>query len=224
MENPGCITFRDEFLFPSAVTHAERQTRGMVIAHEMAHMWFGDLVTMAWWNDVWLSESFATYMGFQVLSEATAFTGAWTDFALARKPRGYDSDQRASTHPVAPGPQEVPDTDAARSAYDDISYAKGASALRQLVAWTGWPAFITGINEYLARHRFASATLDDLLDCLARASGADLRDWAARWLRTPGVDTLASPARRPARRYRTRHARREQAAPGVARGVRPGAR
>ena len=190
VENPGCITFRDEFLFPSAASYAERQTRGMVIAHEMAHMWFGDLVTMAWWNDVWLSESFATYMGFQVLSEATAFTGAWTDFALARKPRGYDADQRASTHPVAPGPQEVPDTDAARSAYDDISYAKGASALRQLVAWTGWPAFITGINEYLARHRFASATLDDLLDCLARASGADLREWAARWLRTAGVDTI----------------------------------
>jgi aminopeptidase N len=190
VENPGCITFRDEFLFPSAVSYAERQTRGMVIAHEMAHMWFGDLVTMAWWNDVWLSESFATYMGFQVLSEATAFTGAWTDFALARKPRGYDADQRASTHPVAPGPQEVPDTDAARSAYDDISYAKGASALRQLVAWTGWRAFITGINDYLARHRFASATLDDLLDCLARASGADLREWAARWLRTAGVDTI----------------------------------
>ena len=191
VENPGCITFRDEFLFPYAVTQAERQTRAMVIAHEMAHMWFGDLVTMAWWDDVWLSESFATYMGFQVLSEATAFTGAWTDFALSRKPRGYDADQRASTHPVAPGPQEVPDTDAARSAYDEISYAKGASVLRQLVAWTGWPAFITGINDYLARYRFASATLDDLLDCLARSSGADLREWAARWLRTPGVDRLA---------------------------------
>jgi aminopeptidase N len=162
----------------------------MVIAHEMAHMWFGDLVTMAWWDDVWLSESFATYMGFQVLSEATDFTGAWTDFALSRKPRGYDADQRPSTHPVAPGPREVPDTDAARSAYDDISYAKGASVLRQLVAWTGWPAFIAGINDYLARYRFASATLDDLLDCLARSSGADLREWAARWLRTPGVDTL----------------------------------
>ena len=191
VENPGCITFRDEFLFPSAVTQAERRTRGMVIAHEMAHMWFGDLVTMAWWDDVWLSESFATYMGFQVLSEATDFTGAWTDFALSRKPRGYDADQRPSTHPVAPGPREVPDTDAARSAYDDISYAKGASVLRQLVAWTGWPAFIAGINDYLARYRFASATLDDLLDCLARSSGADLREWAARWLRTPGVDTLA---------------------------------
>lgn len=194
VENPGCITFRDEFLFPSAVTQAERQTRAMVIAHEMAHMWFGDLVTMAWWDDVWLSESFATYLGFQVLSEATAFTGAWTDFALSSKPRGYDADQRASAHPVAPGPQEVPDTDAARSAYDDISYAKGASVLRQLVAWTGWPAFITGINDYLARYRFASATLGDLLDCLARSSGADLREWAARWLRTPGVDTLTVPS------------------------------
>jgi aminopeptidase N len=197
VENPGCVTFRDEFLFPSAVTRAERQTRGMVIAHEMAHMWFGDLVTMAWWNDVWLSESFATYMGFQMLSEATAFTGTWADFAMARKPRGYDADQRASTHPVAPGPYEVPDTDAALSAYDDISYAKGASALRQLVAWIGWPAFINGINDYLARHRFSSATLDDLLDSLGRASGAGLHDWAARWLRTPGVDTLA--VRRPGR-------------------------
>ena len=194
VENPGCIAFRDEFLFPPNVTDAERQLRGMVIAHEMAHMWFGDLVTMAWWNDVWLSESFATYMGFQVLSEATAFTGAWTDFALSRKPRGYDADQRPSTHPVAPGPREVSDTDAARSAYDDISYAKGAAALRQLVAWTGWPAFIAGINDYLGRYRFASATLDDLLDCLARSSGADLRDWAARWLRAPGVDTLAVPS------------------------------
>jgi aminopeptidase N len=190
IENPGCITFRDEFLFASLVTPAERQLRAMVIAHEMAHMWFGDLVTMAWWNDVWLSESFATYMGFQVLAEATDYTGTWADFALSQKPRGYDADQRVSAHPVAPGPQEVPDTDAARSSYDDISYAKGASALRQLVAWTGWPAFIAGINDYFARHRFASATLQDLLACLGRASGADLDAWAARWLRTAGVDTL----------------------------------
>jgi aminopeptidase N len=195
VENPGCVTFRDEFLFPSAVTRAERQIRGVVIAHEMAHMWFGDLVTMRWWNDVWLSESFAEYMGFQVLSEATAFTGAWTDFALARKTRGYDADQRASAHPVAPQPREVADTDAARSAYDDISYAKGASALRQLVAWLGWPAFLAGLNDYFARYRFASAALDDLLDCLGAASGADVRGWATRWLGTTGPDTLA--VRRP---------------------------
>ena len=190
MENPGCVTFRDDFLFPSAVTRAERQTRGMVIAHEMAHMWFGDLVTMRWWNDVWLSESFAEYMGLVVLAEATEFTGTWTDFALARKTRGYDADQRPSAHPVAPDPRDVPDTDAARSGYDDISYAKGASALRQLVAWLGRPAFLAGINEYIARYRFGSATLADLLDCLSCASGADVRDWAGHWLRGSGVDTL----------------------------------
>ncbi len=191
VENPGCVTFRDEFLFPAAVTRAERQTRGMVIAHEMAHMWFGDLVTMRWWNDVWLSESFATYLGFQVLTEATAFTRTWTDFALTHKTRGYDADQRFSTHPVAPEVHEVPDTDAARSSYDDISYAKGAAALRQLVAWMGRPAFLAGVNDYFRRYRFGSATLDDLLECLNRACGADVREWAGRWLRTSGVDTLS---------------------------------
>jgi aminopeptidase N len=190
MENPGCVTFRDEFVFQSAVTRAERQTRGMVIAHEMAHMWFGDLVTMSWWDDLWLSESFAEYMGFQVLSEATSFTGTWADFALGRKPRGYDADQRLSTHPVAPDRDEVPDMDAALSNYDDISYAKGASALRQLVAWIGRRAFRTGINAYLTQHRFGNATLSDLLDCLTRASGLDVHEWARHWLRSTGVDTL----------------------------------
>ena len=190
MENPGCVTFRDDFLSPSAVTRAERQIRGVVIAHEMAHMWFGDLVTMRWWNDVWLSESFAEYMGFQVLADATAFTGTWTAFSLVRKTRGYDADQRASAHPVAPEPPEVPDADAARAGYDDISYAKGASALRQLVAWLGWPAFLAGINDYFARYRFGCATLADLLDCLGRASGADVAGWAGSWLRSAGVDTL----------------------------------
>jgi aminopeptidase N len=190
MENPGCVTFRDDFLSPSAVTRAERQIRGIVIAHEMAHMWFGDLVTMRWWNDVWLSESFAEYMGFRVLADATAFTGAWTVFSLVRKTRGYDADQRASAHPVAPEPPEVPDADAARASYDDISYAKGASALRQLVAWLGWPAFLAGINDYFARYRFGCATLADLLDCLSRASGTDVGQWAGSWLRSAGVDTL----------------------------------
>jgi aminopeptidase N len=189
-ENPGCVTFRDEFLFPSMVTRGERQIRAVVIAHEMAHMWFGDLVTMRWWNDVWLSESFAEFMGFQVVCEATEFTAAWSDFALVRKTRGYDADQRGSAHPVAPGPQDVPDTDAARSAYDDISYAKGASVLRQLVAQLGWPAFLAGINDYIGRYRFASAALPDLLDCLSQASGTDVSDWAASWLGTSGADTL----------------------------------
>ena len=196
MENPGCVTFRDGFLFPSAVTQAERQVRGVVIAHEMAHMWFGDLVTMRWWNDVWLSESFAEYLGFGVLAEATAFSGAWTACALDRKIRGYDADQRASTHPVAPDPAEVSDTDIALASYDDISYAKGAAALRQLVAWLGWPVFLAGVNDYFARHRFGSATLADLLGCLTRAAeqageGADVGEWAASWLRSAGVDTLS---------------------------------
>jgi aminopeptidase N len=193
MENPGCVTFRDEFLFPSAVTRAERQVRGVVIAHEMAHMWFGDLVTMRWWNDVWLSESFAEYLGFGVLAEVTAFSAAWAACALDRKVRGYDADQRASTHPVAPEPRAVPDADAALASYDDISYAKGAAALRQLVAWLGWPAFLAGVNDYFARYRFGRATLQDLLGCLARAAGegADVGEWAASWLGSAGVDTLS---------------------------------
>jgi len=189
-ENPGCVTFRDEFLFPSAATHAERQLRAVVIAHEMAHMWFGDLVTMRWWNDVWLSESFAEFMGFELISQVTAYASAWTEFALLRKTRGYDADQRASAHPVAPVPADVPDTEAARAAYDDISYAKGASALRQLVAWLGWPAFLAGVNDYIGRYRFGSATLPDLLDCLSQASGTDVHEWAGAWLGTSGADTL----------------------------------
>src|SRR5690606_20013774 len=133
MENPGLVTFRDEFVYRSAVTDTERQTRAMVIAHEMAHMWFGDLVTLTWWDDIWLNESFAEYMGYQVTSEATRFTDTWTDFGVARKTWGYDADQRPSTHPVAP--EHVKDTASALLNFDGISYAKGASALRQLVAW-----------------------------------------------------------------------------------------
>ncbi|WP_344568817.1 aminopeptidase N [Streptomyces axinellae] len=192
MENPGLVMFRDEFIHRSAVTDTERQARGMVIAHEMAHMWFGDLVTLRWWDDIWLNESFAEYMGFQVLSEATRFTDAWTEFALAYKSWGYEADERSSTHPVAPVPDDVPDTAAARQNFDGISYAKGASALRQLVVWLGEKSFLAGINEHFARHRFGNATLADFLDSLARASERDVRAWAESWLRTTGVDTLVS--------------------------------
>ncbi|MEU9113974.1 aminopeptidase N [Streptomyces sp. NPDC048483] len=190
MENPGLVTFRDEFVYRSAVTDTERQTRGMVISHEMAHMWFGDLVTLQWWDDIWLNESFAEYMGYQVLSEATRFTETWTDFAVARKGWGYDADQRPSTHPVAPAPDDVPDTASALLNFDGISYAKGASALRQLVAWMGEKDFLAGINDHFARHRFANATLADFIDSLARATDRDVHTWAERWLRTTGVDTL----------------------------------
>jgi aminopeptidase N len=189
MENPGCVTFRDEFLFRSAVTETERETRAIVIAHEMAHMWFGDLVTMRWWDDLWLNESFAEYMGHQVIAEVSRFTTTWTGFAVKRKAWGYDADQRPSTHPVAA--QGIDDTATARVSFDGISYAKGASVLRQLVAWVGEDAFLAGVNAHFARHRFGNADLADLLDALGGAAdGRDVHGWAERWLRTSGVDTL----------------------------------
>ncbi|GAA0904328.1 aminopeptidase N [Streptomyces thermoalcalitolerans] len=190
MENPGLVTFRDEFVYRSAVTDTERQTRAMVIAHEMAHMWFGDLVTLKWWDDIWLNESFAEYMGYQTVAEATRFTDTWTDFGVARKAWGYDADQRPSTHPVAP--ESVGDTASALLNFDGISYAKGASALRQLVAWLGEKDFLAGINTHFARHRFANATLADFLDSLASATDRDVHAWADAWLRTTGVDTLTA--------------------------------
>ncbi|QNE77992.1 aminopeptidase N [Streptomyces finlayi] len=192
MENPGLVTFRDEFVYRSAVTDTERQTRAMVISHEMAHMWFGDLVTLSWWDDIWLNESFAEYMGYQTLTEATRFTDTWVDFGVARKGWGYDADQRPSTHPVAPDPDAVPDTASALLNFDGISYAKGASALRQLVAWLGEKDFLAGINTHFARHKFANATLADFIDNLASATDRDVHAWAAQWLRTTGIDTLTA--------------------------------
>ncbi|MDN3020937.1 aminopeptidase N [Streptomyces sp. S.PB5] len=190
MENPGLVTFRDEFVYRSAVTDTERQTRAMVIAHEMAHMWFGDLVTLRWWDDIWLNESFAEYMGYHTLTEATRFAGIWADFGVARKAWGYEADQRPSTHPVAPDPELVPDTASAMLNFDGISYAKGASALRQLVAWLGEKDFHAGINTHFARHKFANATLADFIDSLASSTERDVHAWAETWLRTTGVDTL----------------------------------
>ncbi|WP_406182047.1 aminopeptidase N [Streptomyces sp. NBC_01006] len=190
MENPGLVTFRDEFVFRSAVTDTERQTRAMVIAHEMAHMWFGDLVTLRWWDDIWLNESFAEYMGYQTLTEATRFTGTWTEFGVTRKSWGYDADQRPTTHPVAPDPDAVPDTASALLNFDGISYAKGASALRQLVAWLGEKDFLAGINTHFTRHKFANASLADFVDSLAAHTDRDVHAWAEIWLRTTGIDTL----------------------------------
>jgi aminopeptidase N len=202
MENPGLVTFRDEFVFRSAVTDTERQTRAMVVAHEMAHMWFGDLVTLRWWDDIWLNESFAEYMGFQVISEiarepAAGATGGWraadpwTTFAVLRKSWGYDADQRPSTHPVAPSAEGALDTETAISNFDGISYAKGASAIRQLVTWLGRETFLAGVNDHITRHRFGNATLADFTDSLAgAATDRDVRGWADHWLRTTGVDTL----------------------------------
>ncbi|HEU4424002.1 MAG TPA: aminopeptidase N [Pilimelia sp.] len=188
MENPGLVTIRDDYVFRSAVTDTEREQRATVIAHEMAHMWFGDLVTMRWWDDLWLNESFAEYMGTRVTAEATRFRNAWTTFAIKRKSWGYAADQRPSTHPVAP--TEVGDTAQALLNFDGISYAKGASVLRQLVAWVGDEAFLAGLRAHFDAHRFGNATLADLLAHLSRSSGRDLAAWAQVWLRHAQVNTL----------------------------------
>ncbi|HKD99075.1 MAG TPA: aminopeptidase N [Micromonosporaceae bacterium] len=187
MENPGCVTFSDDFVFTSAVTEAQREDRAMVIAHEMAHMWFGDLVTMRWWDDLWLNESFAEYLGVRVTAEVTPFRDVWTSFALARKAWGYEADQRPSTHPVA---GEVADATAGLLNFDGISYAKGASVLRQLAAWLGDEAFLAGLRAHVQGNAYRNATLADLLAAMAGASGRDLDTWSRAWLRTPGVSTL----------------------------------
>ncbi|HEX5201847.1 MAG TPA: aminopeptidase N [Actinoplanes sp.] len=188
MEYPGLVIFRDEMIYRSAVTESQREARANVIAHEMAHMWFGDLVTMAWWDDLWLNESFAEYLGTRVAAEATRFTGTWTTFAMQRKAWGLRADQHPSTHPVAP--ESVADTDEALLNFDGISYAKGAATLKQLVAWVGDEAFRRGLNAHFAAHAYGNATLDDLLSGLAAASGGDLSAWAAVWLRRAQVNTL----------------------------------
>ncbi|MER5636651.1 aminopeptidase N [Kitasatospora sp. NPDC002227] len=188
MENPGCVTIADRFVFHAPPTEGDRETRAMGVAHEMAHMWFGDLVTMKWWDDLWLNESFAEYLGYRVITEETRFTEAWTTFGIRRKSWGHDADQRSTTHPIAA--TGVNDIAEAMVNFDGIAYAKGASAVRQLVAWLGDEAFFAGINEYLARHRYGNADLGDFLAALADSSGKDVRGWAERWLATTGLDTL----------------------------------
>ncbi|MGH3373881.1 MAG: aminopeptidase N, partial [Actinoallomurus sp.] len=187
MENPGCVTFRDEFLFRSAVTETERETRAIVIAHEMAHMWFGDLVTMRWWDDLWLNESFATWASVLCQAGATEYTGAWTTFATVEKAWAYRQDQLPSTHPIA---CDIPDVQAVVVNFDGITYAKGASVLRQLVAYVGLEEFLAGLRIYFTRHAWANATLGDLLAALEQASGRDLSGWSAQWLETTGLNTL----------------------------------
>ena len=190
MENPGCVTFRDEFLRRGRVTEVERRELAMVIAHEMSHMWFGDLVTQTWWEDIWLNESFAEYMGFRVSEEAAGFAGTQVEFQVTHKVRALNADRRRSTHPVAPRPEDVPDVDTASTNFDAISYVKGASALRQLVTWMGDEDFLAGVNAHLTQHRFANATLADLVGALDAASPRDVASWAEVWLRRSGHDTI----------------------------------
>jgi len=189
MENPGCVTLRDQYVFRGAMTHDEVLTRSSTISHEMAHMWFGDMVTMKWWDDLWLNESFAEYMSHRTLSEATEFTEAWVDSSMARKPWGYAAERMPSTHPVAGSP--APDAQSALQNFDGISYAKGAATLRQLIAHIGDAAFISGVGEYLRSHAYGNAALVDFLGAMERASGKDLQGWADAWLRTAGLDAIS---------------------------------
>jgi aminopeptidase N len=187
MENPGCVTFSESYVFRSKVTEAAREDRASTILHEMAHMWFGDLVTMRWWDDLWLNESFATYMGTRALAEATRFSQAWASFQATIKAWAVAQDQLPSTHPIA---ADIVDTEAVRTHFDGITYAKGASVLQQLVAWVGDEAFFSGIKDYFQRHAYGNATLADFLAALERPSGRDLGPWSKQWLETSGVATL----------------------------------
>ncbi|MFN8195859.1 MAG: aminopeptidase N [Nocardioidaceae bacterium] len=189
-EMPGCISYRDEFLPLGEPTEPERRDLAMVIAHEMAHMWFGDLVTMTWWEDTWLQESFAEYLGFRVAEDAVGLPDTMTDFTIGWEPRAYQADERRSTHPVAPRPEDVPDVEVADGNFDSLSYAKGSAVLRQLVTWLGDDTFLAGVNAYLTRHRFANASLADFVGALDEVSDRDVHAWSEQWLRTTGFDTL----------------------------------
>jgi aminopeptidase N len=187
MENAGCVTFLEDYVFRAKVTEARRERRAETILHEMAHMWFGDLVTMRWWDDLWLNESFATYMSVLAQVSSTRFTNGWTTFANAEKGWAYRQDQLPSTHPIV---ADAPDMDAVRTNFDGITYAKGASVLKQLVAWVGREEFLAGLRTYFRAYEYGNTSLRDLLDELEKASGRDLTVWSADWLETTGVNTL----------------------------------
>lgn len=187
MENPGCVTFREDYVFRGKVTEASYERRANVILHEMAHMWFGDLVTMRWWDDLWLKESFADFMGALALAEATRFTNAWVTFANNRKSWAYRADQLPSTHPVT---ADIRDLEDAKLNFDGITYAKGASVLKQLVAYAGREAFLEGARRYFKRHAYGNTRLSDLLSVLAETSGRDMTSWSRAWLETAGVNSL----------------------------------
>lgn len=187
MENAGCVTFLEDFVFRSRVTQAAYEQRANTILHEMAHMWFGDLVTMRWWDDLWLNESFAEWASHHANVNATRFPEAWTTFANLRKAWAYRQDQLPSTHPIA---ADMVDLDAVRVNFDGITYAKGASALRQLVAWVGEEEFLAGLHEYFTKHAWGNTELRDLLSELETTSGRDLSEWTREWLQTSGVNLL----------------------------------
>ena len=188
MENAGAVTLRDEYLPRSRQDMAFYEFRCSVILHEMAHMWFGDLVTMKWWDDLWLNESFAEWACYHAAVENTAFTESWTGFTNARKNWALRQDQLPSTHPVA---ADNYDLEAVEVNFDGITYAKGASVLKQLVFWVGLDNFLAGLKQYFHDHAYANAQFGDLLGALEGSSGRELEEWAAEWLQTSGVNTLS---------------------------------
>ena len=189
MENPGCITFNESYISRSTPTFSERQRRANTTLHEMCHMWFGDLATPAWWDDLWLKESFAENQGASAIATSTQYTGEWANFAMNRKIWAYTQDQMPTTHPIA---ADIPDVTAAKTNFDGITYAKGAAVLKQLVAWVGEDAFYDGARRYFDKHRFAATSLADLLEALEAASHQELGSWKSAWLETSGPSTLSA--------------------------------
>ena len=187
MENAGAVTFTESYVFRSKVTDAIRERRVVTILHELAHMWFGDLVTMKWWNDLWLNESFAEYASTLATAEATEWHGAWTTFTALEKSWAYRQDQLPSTHPIV---AEINDLEDVQVNFDGITYAKGASVLKQLVAWVGQEKFLAGVANYFKKHAYQNTELNDLLVELEATSGRELRGWSKLWLETAGVNTL----------------------------------
>jgi len=189
MENAGAVTIRDQYVFRSKVTDASYELRAETILHELAHMWFGDLVTMEWWNDLWLNESFATYTSIacQAYHPASRWPHSWTSFANSMKTWAYRQDQLPSTHPIM---AEINDLDDVLVNFDGITYAKGASVLKQLVAYVGMDEFFAGVQAYFKRHAYGNTRLSDLLGALEETSGRDLKNWSEKWLQTAGINIL----------------------------------
>ncbi len=187
MENWGCVTWSDTAIHRSAPTHGQRAWRATVLLHEMAHMWFGDLVTMRWWDDLWLNEAFASWAATWAAAAATEFTEAWATYLAGQEIEGYRADMSPATHPIR---AEVPDVDVAMANFDAITYMKGQSTLRQLVAYVGEDAFVEGLRAYFRDHAWGNTRLDDLMSAIGVAAGRDLTAWTTAWLDRAGTDTL----------------------------------
>ncbi|MDR7112044.1 aminopeptidase N [Microbacterium trichothecenolyticum] len=188
MENAGAVTFTETYVFRSKVTDAVKERRVVTILHELAHMWFGDLVTMKWWNDLWLNESFAEWASTIATAEATEWTEAWTTFNAMEKTWAYRQDQLPSTHPVV---AQINDLEDVQVNFDGITYAKGGSVLKQLAAWVGIEAFFAGVAAYFKKHEWSNTEVGDLLAELEATSGRELSTWSKKWLETAGVNTLS---------------------------------